>query len=109
MNEQISPEDWGEFADRFSQKNQNRLVSIEIVSQSLGDEPQVERSPLMALDFDPRADQAFLITVGEGKRTFTHVIETPREVYLSTDEMGKALALSIRKEKKDQLILRFED
>jgi hypothetical protein len=109
MNVQIRAEDWGEFADQFSRNNRDRRVSLEIVSELLGDEPQVKSSPLMALDFDPRADQAFMITVGEGERNFTHVVDAPKKVDLRVDELGKALALSIQKEGKDQTIMRFED
>ena len=109
MNVQISPENWGEFADLFSQKNMKRLVSIEIVNQTMGDEPLVERLPLITLDFDPSADQAFLITVAEEGRTFTHVVDAPEEVDLRVDESGKTLALSIQKKGKDQMIMRFED
>lgn len=108
MNEQINRTDWPAFADQFSQSNQGRPISIEMVGQALGDETMAEKTPLVALDFDPQGQGTILITVGQGETTMTHTIPAPETVWLRSDPDGKALALEITAGDQSQTILRFE-
>ena len=109
MDKQIKRADWPAFADQFSQDNQGRPVSVEIVSQDLGDERMAEKVPLVAIDFDHQGQGTFLITVGEGENTLTHTIPSPETVWLRSDPGGKALALEIMAVDQSMTILRFED
>lgn len=110
MDRQINRAEWPAFADEFSQSNQGRPISIEIVGQTLGDEAMAEETPLVALDFDPQDQGAILITVGEGETVTTHTIAAPETVWLRSDQDGIAMALEvIARDRDQQAILRFED
>jgi hypothetical protein len=109
MDKQIKRADWPAFADQFSQDNQRRPVSIEIASQALGDEKMAEKTPLVAVDFDPQGQGTILVTVGRGEKTTTHTIPVPETVWLRSDPGGKALALEIIAGDRSMTILRFED
>jgi hypothetical protein len=109
MDKQFSRTDWPAFADQFSQDNQRRAVSLEIVGQDVGDEAIATKTPLVALDYDPQGQGAILITVGEGESTLTHTVTAPQTVWLRSDQKGKTLALEIIARDKSQTILRFED
>lgn len=109
MNKQINRADWLAFADQFSQDNEGRPVSIEVVSQALGEERLAENIPLMALDFDPENQGAILITVNRDDEIFTHTIAAPKAIWLERTEDGWALALEVVAGDDSRTILRFED
>jgi osmotically-inducible protein OsmY len=108
MNEQISWGSWLPFFDQFSQDNQGRPVSIEVVGQEWGADLAAQTISLTAVDFDPKLD-AILLTVSRGEKTFTHTIKAPKTVWLAYADSGKAWALEVITKDNSQTILRFED
>ena len=109
MDKQIKRADWPAFADQFSQDNLGRPVGVEIASPALGDERLAEKTPLVAIDFDPQGQGTILVTVGQGETTMTHTIPVPETVWLRSAPGGKALALEIMAADQSMTILRFED
>ncbi len=106
---QINRAEWAHFVDKFSRNNQNRPVSIEVLSQTLGDERLAQNTPLIGLDFDRQGQGKILITVGRGISTMTHAIVAPDTIWLNTGQSGKDLALEITTVDKEQIILSFAD
>lgn len=109
MNEQIERGNWLAFADQFSEENQGRPVSIEVVGEAVGEEPLAEKIPLMALDYDPGDQGEILITVNRDDEIFTHTIAGPTAIWLERSDDGKAIALEVVAEDESRTILRFED
>jgi hypothetical protein len=110
MDRQINRADWPAFADEFSQSNQGRPISIEIVGQTLGDEMMAEETALVALDFDPQGQGTILITVGQGESVMTHTIAAPETIWLRSDQGGVAIAMEIIvRDTHQKTILRFEN
>ncbi len=108
MNEQISRGGWLPFLEQFSQDNQGRPVSIEVVGQEWGTDLAAQTTSLIAVDFDPKSD-AILMTVSQGEKTFTHTITAPKAIWLAYTDSGKAWALEVITKDNSQTILRFED
>ena len=109
MDREILRLRWPIFADEFSEVNQGRPLSIEIVGDTLGDQEMAEATPFVALDYDDRTEAAILISVGRGEEVFTHTILNPEELWVHDDPDGTALALQVVASDGQKTILRFED
>lgn len=106
MDKQIERSEWQTFVDQFSENNLNRPVTVEILSDELGDEFFAEGAPFMALDYDPKKQESLLISVGEGENLSTHTVSNPKELWVEESPEGNALALEIVND-SGKTILRF--
>lgn len=110
MDKQVERKEWLFFADSFSEENNGRSVTIESVSQDMGDETLAEKTALIALDFDDKESPgAAMITVGKGTETFTHILEAPDAVWFERLGFGKIAAMEVVAANGDRLIIRFDD
>lgn len=109
MDMQVDRKEWTFFADSFSEKNNGRPVTIEQVSQDLGDEVVAEKAAFIALDINKHKDNVAMITVGAGTDTFTHALDAPNVVWTTRLDSGKTAAMEIVSTSGDKLIVRFDD
>ncbi len=109
MDMQVERKDWTFFADSFSEKNNDRPVTIEQISQNLGDALLAEKATFIALDINQKKGNAAMITVGEGTNTFTHTLDTPDAVWTKRLDSGQTAAMEIVSANGDKLIIRFDD
>ncbi|MFI5038263.1 MAG: DUF5335 family protein, partial [Solirubrobacterales bacterium] len=54
ITEELAAERWAEYFDAFARRSDGLLVTIEVMSEELGDQTDVERLPLQAIGYDPR-------------------------------------------------------
>lgn len=106
---EIPLQEWQAFCDSFSETNQNRLVSVNLVSPQWGDQVWVSGSPFMALDYDDKQEEAtqLIISVGADGMT-SHTIEQPKQVWRAQDAEGEDVSLEIVNEAGNRWILVFE-
>lgn len=109
MDMQVERKDWTFFADSFSEKNNGRPVTIEQISEDLGDALLAEKATFIALDISQKRENVAMITVGEGTKTFTHTLDAPDAVWTRRLDSGQTAAMEVVSANGDKLIVRFDD
>ena len=106
-NQKISPEQWVEFFDQFTQDNRVRLIKLEIVNRERGDEILIENAPLWSLIYAP-VSQGNKLTLAIEREEVTPAYTTilaPKIVWSAKDVNGQVVALEIIDESNAQTIL----
>ena len=87
--EELAADRWAEYFDALARRGDGLLVTIEVMSEQLGDQVDVERLPLQAIGYD-RKDRVLEVAVGgRGVRypvLLRHFISDPQSV--SVEELG---------------------
>lgn len=79
----LDPAQWQSYFDEVSKRLSEARVSIEIAGLDLGDQIEVERTPLLGITYDPH-DRALEI----GTEHLTHFIREPAEIWVEEDSSG---------------------
>jgi hypothetical protein len=83
ITQELAADRWAEYFDALAQRSDGHLVTIEVMSEQLGDQTDVERLPLQAIGYDPKDD---LLEVSVGGRStrypvvLRHFISSPQTV-----------------------------
>jgi len=80
---------WVEYFDSIAPNIEGVLVTIEVMSDALGDQVDVERLPLQAIGYDPKDDVVEVAVGGRGMRypvLLRHFISSPQTI--SVEESG---------------------
>jgi hypothetical protein len=81
--------EWVEYFDSIAPRIEGLLVTIEVMSEALGDQVDVERLPLQAIGYDRKDDVLEVAVGGRGVRypvLLRHFIADPRAI--SVEESG---------------------
>ena len=98
---------WSEFLSELSRQADGYQVTVEIMSEELGDQVEIRRAALRELAFDPREGIAISIGDAEGyAELLRHVIARPILVE-TTDEPGVPSALLIEDETGTKTLVRL--
>jgi uncharacterized protein YuzE len=96
INKSVPQDRWIEFFDMFSSGNRGRQITIEAISQELGDEELIEDAFLMAIVYDPVGKgNDLVIETGRAQVSYAHTIDAPTEVWIGQDENGVVLAIRV--------------
>ena len=93
---QLGLERWAEYFDALSASSDGSLVTIELMSQELGDQIDVERLPLQAIGYDPGNDVLEVAAGGRDSRNpvvLRHFISGLKEI--SIEESGSSTPSAI--------------
>ncbi len=86
---ELDPEQWVEYFDSIAPSIDGLLVTIEVMSEQLGDQVDVERLPLQAIGYDPK-DNVLEVSVGGRSVRYPvvlrHFISSPQTI--SIEESG---------------------
>jgi len=85
----LNAEEWVEYFDSIAPRVEGRPVTIEVMSEQLGDQLDVERLPLAAIGYDPKDSVLEVAVGGRGVRypvLLRHFISDPQEI--SVEESG---------------------
>ncbi len=80
---QLTAGSWTEYFDSIASRIDGQLVTIEVMSQELGDQTDVERLPLKAIGYDHKDDTLEVSVGGRGPRypvVFRHFISSPQTI-----------------------------
>jgi Family of unknown function (DUF5335) len=86
---QLGAEKWVEYFDSVAPSIDGLLVTIEVMSEQLGDQVDVERLPLQAINYDPKDDVLEISVGGRSVRypvLLRHFISSPQTI--SIEESG---------------------
>ena len=101
--------DWREKLDQFSLSHDGWRVSLELLDQELGAQPEIDDLPLRGVTAE-LTDRDSTITIAaesKNKAQITHIIHKPIDVRLEQNEQGADMALEIEAKDHSKAILRF--
>jgi hypothetical protein len=96
--------EWESFFNRVSKNLRSVEGQLEVVSEELGDQVEVEWSFVEGLSYDPK-DRVFEIQFAEGKHD--HLIQNPVEIYIE-EEAGALKSVEIIKEDGTRFVLKLK-
>jgi hypothetical protein len=88
--EELKAEKWVEYFDSIASRIDGQLVTIEVMSEELGDQTNIERLPVQAIGYDPKDNMLEVAVGGRGVRypvLLRHFISDPQTV--SVEEAGR--------------------
>ncbi len=100
----LNKTEWEKYFDAVSKNLKGVEGQLEVVSEELGDQVEVEWSFLEGLSYDPK-DNVFEIQFAEGKHD--HLIQNPTEIYVE-EEAGTLKAVEVIKEDGTKFVLRLK-
>lgn len=99
----LEKEKWESYFDNLSKNLPAMEVQLEVVDKEVGDQVEVEYSPLTGLSYDPK-DDVFEIQFRE---THDHLIYHPQEIYINQED-GKITSIEIVDKEGTKYILRLK-
>jgi hypothetical protein len=90
----LEKERWQSYFDNFSKVFEPAAASLEIVSIDVGDQPEVSSLTLNGVTYDPRND-VLELQLGD---QVDHLIQQPKEVYVTETDDGFASMEVVDKE-----------
>jgi len=81
--QELNAESWQEYFDSISPHVDGMLVTIEVMSEQLGDQLDVERLPLQTIGYDPKDNVLEVAVGGRGLRypvLLRHFISDPQTI-----------------------------
>jgi hypothetical protein len=102
----IPTREWQTTLDSLSRTYRGALVSVEIMSRRVGDQPQVRKVPLGGITSDSSG-----ITIETSRRPAEHLghrIERPRAVWIHEREDGAVTALEVQATDGTGTLLTFQ-
>jgi hypothetical protein len=94
--QELSPERWVAYFDSIAPSIEGLPVTIEVMSENLGDQTNVERLPLQAIAYDHKDDVLEVAVGGRGPRypvVLRHFISSPQTI--SVEESGQTTPIAI--------------
>jgi hypothetical protein len=95
----LEAESWPQYFDSLTQSSDGLLVSMELMSDELGDQSDVERMPLQAISYDPRDDVLEVAVGGRGVRypiVLRHFISNPQTISVEENGEPDPAAIEVR-------------
>ena len=114
MQGQIRTDDWQKYLNDFSRRNSGRTARLEVLSENLGVQGDVERLPLQGITLDKRSNltSSLEIMLGGGgaadMRHLTHTVPLVRRIVAKFGPDAREDALEIESEDGARTILVFE-
>ncbi len=96
--QEIPPDQWRPFLDRFSQEHEGWLTSIEVLDDAHGPLSEAQWQPLQGVSLDTKGTQPSSVAISVGNPTgmyIRHLIELPLHIRLVDDPPGSDVALQI--------------
>ena len=106
---EIPREAWTSTLDDFSAIHDGWLFSLDVMSSSIGAQPQLDNLPLLGVSAEP-VDRGGAITISAGSAEIghiTHTIHGPSRVLIERREDGADVAMQIESADGTRAILRF--
>jgi hypothetical protein len=96
--EEIPKAEWHDALELVTEQHENDLVTIEVVGEQLGDQAEVEKLPLFAIEYDHRGDVVVVAVGGRDRRypvVLRHIISRPTALFLHPPPPEETKALDV--------------
>jgi len=106
---EIPRADWRVKLDEFSVAHRGWRVSLEVLDDEAGAQPEIDDLPLVGVTAEERTgNPEIVISAGaRGPDQVTHVIHEPTRVQLEQNDEGADVALEIESSDNAKAIMRF--
>jgi hypothetical protein len=106
---EIRRTDWSRALEEFSASHEGWLVSLEILSASMGAQPEVTDLPLVGVTFEAANSGTIIIAAARSAVDhLTHMVHAPRHVWIERTETGADAALQVESADGTKAILRLK-
>lgn len=105
----IPREQWIKFFDDFSKDHEGWIVSLDVLSPSLGAQEEVAGLPLVGItaDVKGRSSRVELIVGGRPHAHVTRIIESPKRVSVKARERPGHEAIDVESDDGTMTLMRF--
>jgi hypothetical protein len=106
----LDADSWAGYFDSLTQSSDGLLITMELMSEELGDQSDVERMPLQAISYDPRDDVLEVAVGGRGVRypiVLRHFISNPRTISLEEGGEPNPSAILVTDPSGVETLIRF--
>ncbi|HEV8712653.1 MAG TPA: DUF5335 family protein [Candidatus Binatia bacterium] len=109
LNKEIPREQWIKFFNDFSKQHEGWIVTLEVLGSDLGDQEEVSKLPLVGVsaDLKDRESRIAIIVGGRPDAHLTHVINSPKRVWLKQPEEVAHDTIAIESEDGTTTLVRF--
>jgi hypothetical protein len=114
MQGEIERDGWQSYLNDFSKRNAGRAARLEVISEELGTQSEVELLPLEGITFESKGSLAASVEIMLGgasaadMRHLTHTVTQVRRIFPKLGADGREDALEIEAEDGAKTILIFE-
>ena len=108
--EELAAERWVEYFDSIAPRIEGRLVTIEIMSDELGDQTDVERMPLQTIGYDHKDNMLEVSVGGRGQRypvVLRHFISAPQTISVEGSDLLTPRAILVTDASGAQTLIRL--
>lgn len=108
---EIQPARWSRALEEFSVIHEGWLVSVDVIAQSLGAQPEVSNLPLMGVVAEIGSRREPVVTVAAGLldgQQITHTIQAPTRIWIERTDEGADAAMEIESADGTKTILRLK-
>lgn len=107
--QQLETNEWVEQLDSLNERSAGALVTIEVMSEQLGDQTDVQRLPLQTIGYDPKESILEIAVGGRGLRypvLLRHFISDPQEISVE-EENSAPSAVLVKDASGTRTLIRF--
>jgi len=97
-SEEVPRPNWHDSLESLTKKHEGDEVTIEVLTDDLGDQYEAEKVPFAYIEFDMHDDTLNVAVGGRDGRypvVLRHGIEHPKRVVISTSAPGKQLTVEV--------------
>ena len=108
---EIQPARWSRALEEFSVIHEGWLVSVDVISPSLGAQPELANLPLMGVVAEVGSTRGAVVTIAAGMldgQQITHTINAPTRIYIERTDQGADVAMEIEAADGTKTILRLK-
>ena len=96
--QELAPEAWVEYFDSVAPNLEGTLVTIEVMSDELGDQLDVEQLPLQTIGYDAKDNMLEVAVGGRGPRypvLLRHFISSPQTISIEESDALRPMAILV--------------
>ncbi len=106
---QVPRDEWTQVLKAFSAVHEGWPVSLDILSASIGAQPEITELPLLGVSVEP--GDGGTITIAAARSAvdhITHIVQAPTRVWIQHTDAGTSAALEVESADGTRTILRFK-
>jgi len=109
-SEEIPQDQWRNFLDDFSHRHVGQPVTLELLDDDLGDQPEAVELPHVGVSLDPKDSAGEIVEIivgGEPSADVNHIVRRASRVRIAKTDQGDDQALEIEARDEPTVLLRF--
>lgn len=106
---EIPRADWTKALNNFSATHDGSLVSLDILSSTIGAQPEITQLPLLGVSFEADDDGTVIIAAARTSADhITHAIQAPNRIWIERTDAGADVAVQVESADGTKAVLRLK-